>query len=502
MSTNLQIEISKLSLDLKNYRTVPQKKEADAIKAMISIKPERFFAVLESLIEDGYLPTENIIVLKDGENYVVKEGNRRIAALKLIHGIYKSSDFGLPSSIIDSISKLDSNWKSENIKVPCTIFSLKEADKVDKVVTLAHGKGEKASRDPWNSVARARHNRDVKGGSEAGLDLLEKYLKKGNNLNNQQKERYGGEYKLSILDEALRKIHSRLNFQNSSDLATKYPNVPYLLELEKVMLDIGLELLTFDIIRNQSNDFPSNYGIPSIVISTNTNNTKQTENSVTANPNTTTITTSPVQSNTVNNANPLVKSTPTIVNSNQNNSPASSSPVTNNTITSNIASTSVSSVKSTPKALAVNDPKQISNLLKKFAPRGANRQKVVTLRDEIRKLKISDNPIAFCFLLRSMFEISAKAYSIDNNLPLTKSGGKDKSLVELLRGITAHITNNNANTAMVKILHGAMTEIGKTEGILSVTSMNQLVHNPAFSIVPSDVCIMFGNIYPLLESMN
>ena len=89
MPTTAQIEVSKLKLDLKNFRTVPQKKEADAIKAMISIKPDRFFAVMESIIEDGYLPTENIIVLKDGTDNIVKEGNRRIAALKLIHGLYK-----------------------------------------------------------------------------------------------------------------------------------------------------------------------------------------------------------------------------------------------------------------------------------------------------------------------------------------------------------------------------------------------------------------------------
>jgi len=55
---------------------------------------------------------------------------------------------------------------------------------------------------------------------------------------------------------------------------------------------------------------------------------------------------------------------------------------------------------------------------------------------------------------------------------------------------------------MVKTLHGAMTEIGKSDGILSVTSMNQLVHNPSFSVLSGDICTLFGNIYPLLEAMN
>lgn len=479
MPTTSQIEVSKLKLDLKNFRTVHQKKEADAIKAMISIKPERFFAVMESIIEDGYLPTENIIVLKDGTDNIVKEGNRRIAALKLIYGLYKLSDFGLPTSITDSISKIDAKWKAENLKVPCTVFSLKEADKVDRVVTLAHGKGEKASRDPWNSIARARHNRDVKSASEHGLDLLEKYLKNGANLNSQQKERWGGEYPLTVLDEALRKSFARLGFTNVADLVKKYPLNNKLAELENILLDIGLEQIKFETLRNSQLDFPTNYGIPPIVVPpvTSPANTAQTN------------TTAPNPTNT--NANPS--------NTNNQNNPTTTNPPTTST-TTNSSSTTPSTT--TPKAVAVNDPKHVANLLKKFAPRGTNRQKVVTLRDELKKLKIADNPIAFCFILRSMFEISGKAYSADHNLSMTKSGGKDKTLVEVLRGITLHLTSNNSNTQMTKVLHGAMTEIGKSEGLLSVTSMNNLVHNPLFSIAPSDICILFGNVYPLLEAMN
>ena len=478
MPSSSQIEVSNLKLDLKNFRTVPQKKEADAIKAMISIKPDRFFAVMESIIEDGYLPTENIIVLKDKTYNIVKEGNRRIAALKLILGYYKLSDFGLPTSITDSISKLDPKWKTDNLKVPCTVFSEKEADKVDRVVTLAHGKGEKASRDPWNSVARARHNRDIKGASEHGLDLLEKYLKLGTNLNNQQKDRWGGEYPLTVLDEALRKSFSRLGFANVLDLVKKYPKLSeYLPEFENILLEIGLEQIKFETLRNFQLDFPTNYGIPPIVVPI------------------TIPSASSGQTNTITQAS--TNTPPNNSSTTDQGNSASSNPTTasthNNTTTS---------ATTAPKAVAVNDPKHVAHLLKKFAPRGANRQKVVTLRDELKKLKIADNPIAFCFILRSMFEISGKAYSADHGLSMTKSGGKDKTLVEVLRGITAHLTNNNSNTQMVKVLHGAMTELGKSDGLLSVTSMNNLVHSPVFTISPTDLCTVFSNIYPLLEAMN
>lgn len=487
MPTTAQLEIEKLSIDLKNFRTTPQKKESDAVKAMISIKPDRFFAIMESIIEDGYLPTENIILLKDGTKFIVKEGNRRIAALKLIHGHYRISDYGIPSSIIEKIKALDAIWKKDNAKVPCTVFNSSEADKADKVVTLAHGKGEKASRDPWNSVARARHNRDVKNASEPALDILEKYLKTGLNLTGQQKERWGGDYPLTVLNEALSKIYSRFGVASSAELAKKYPKINFLSGVEEMIRDIGLEQLETREIRNTDNghDFALKYNIkpisqpqtpsqPASAGASNANNASAQGTAGTTQPGTTTTPNAQNQNTTTNN------------------SQAQSAQQT----------TQNASQPTGPRAYAINDPKHVSALLKKFSPRGHNRQKVVALRDELKKLKINDNPIAFCLILRSIFEISAKVYANEKSISLTKSGGKEKKLAELLRDITNNLTNNNSNMAMVKVLHGAMTEIAKTDGLLSITSMNQLVHNTTFSIVPQDICTLFGNIYPLLESMN
>ncbi len=485
MPTTAQLEIEKLSIDLKNFRTTPQRKESDAVKAMISIKPDRFFAIMESIIEDGYLPTENIILLKDSSKLIVKEGNRRIAALKLIHGHFRINDYGIPSSIIDKIRALDATWKRENAKVPCTVFSSSEADKADRVVTLAHGKGEKASRDPWNSVARARHNRDVKKAFEPALDILEKYLKAGQNLTGQQKERWGGDYPLTVLNEAINKIHSRFQVISSAELAKKYPKVNFLSGLEEMIRDIGLEQLETRDFRNIDtvNEIALRYNIllpPQPQVTPQPAGTANTNNTNSQNP------TAQTQANAT--------STPNA--QNQNTASNNTQPQAGQQTTQN------SNPPAAPRAYSINNPKYVAAQLKKFSPRGNNRQKVVALREELKKLKINDNPIAFCLILRSIFEISAKVYAQEKSISLTKSGGKEKKLAELLRDITNDLTNNNANIAMVKILHGAMTEIAKTDGLLSITSMNQLVHNTTFSIVPQDICTLFGNIYPLLESMN
>ena len=468
MSKSQQVDFSTLSFDLSNLRMMPQKSEKKAIHVMIAIKSDRFFAVIDSILDDGYLGTENLIVLNDGKKLVVKEGNRRIAALKLIHGKFNIDDFALPDSIKTKINGLSSQWKKENKLIPCLIFDKKDIDKANKIVSLTHGKGEKASRDPWSSVAKARHNRDENGITETGLDLLEKYLKKGKNLTEQQKERWSGDYYITVLDEALKTLVKKYKYSKADEIVDNYPKIKYRISLEDILLNIGLGNIGFSLIRDKNSDFTVAYGFP-------------------ANPTQTTAT-SGQSSGTQQGSTTSTNGSASISNNGENSGNAS-------------GSTSASSSTQTPKAAATNTQRHVRALLRKFAPRG-NRQKVVTLKNELLTLSIKNNPIAFCFILRSMFEISAKAYCTDNNLRTTQSSGRDKNLSAILTTVTSHLTNGNSNTGMVKTLHGALTEITNPNRILSVTSMNQLVHSQNFSVQQSDICTLFSNIYPLLEAMN
>ena len=361
-----------------------------------------------------------------------------------------------PNHIQEKINGITSQWKQGNDKVPCTIFEATEKSLVERIVSMVHGKGEKAGRDQWNAVARARHNRDVNSVKETGLDLLEKYIKVGKNINSDQRERWAGDYPLSVLDEVLRKYHSDFGGKSSKELAINYPKVIKRDFLEVVISEIGLKIIGFNIVRDEK-EFFERYAVISGRLASGLGSTTS-------------------------------------------GLPASQNP----TLGTDNPTSGAKSTK--PVAVAINDPIAVSRTLKAFKPVGKNRGKVVTLRDEAVKLKLKGNPLAFCFILRSMFEISAKAYCDDHattsNLTAVKADGSDRSLVDVLRDVTAHLISNGIEKSMKKRLHGAMTEIAKPDGILSVTSMNQLVHNPSFSIISSDICVLFGNIFPLLEEMN
>ncbi|HSI48936.1 MAG TPA: hypothetical protein VLA61_11740 [Ideonella sp.] len=481
MPTNQQVPVKSLKLDLGNYRTVKQIDEKTAIEAIIAVNPDWFWALTESLLETGYLPTENIIIQSDESTrpkLTVKEGNRRISALKLILGVYPHEKYLTPGNIASKINQLTPKWKRENFKVPCVIYDSGESDTVNRIQSLTHGKGERAGRDAWNPVARARHNRDENGASEPALDLLEKYLKEGKNHTSQQAQRWAGEFRLSVLEEAMKRLAPRLEVKNSPELAKAYPNISQKSALDEIILNIGLENITFDSLRKR--DIASEYGIAVAQIDKESSRSSAKASK----------SADPAGNGSSSGANGAT---------NKKNGPEGSRAAGGK---DNAAANAV------PKrlaAVAIQDVRQVSRTLKAFSPKGKYREKLVSLLIEVKLLKLKTHPIAFCFLLRSMFEVSAKAYCQDHKGDVpdpTDKSGRDRPLVDILRDITKHLTQNGANKEAARRLHGPMTEIARTDGILSVTSMNQLVHNPRFSHQPGDLAILFGNVFPLLEDMN
>lgn len=462
MPTTSSLLVQDLRLDLTNYRMVEQATELDAVRAMVETRPEYFWALTESLVDDGYLPTENILVLQgSGSTRTVKEGNRRIAALKLILGQFNNSNVDVPDGIATKISVLNSAWKTANSKVPCAIYTAAEKTKLDRIVQLAHGKGDKASRDQWNALARARYNRNEQNGSEPGLDFLESYLKLGKNVNAHQRGLWGGVFPLSVLDEAIKRLAPRCGEKSAPDLANKYPKIKKRENLEAVAHDIGQGLLTFPIIRDPRKDFAVQYGFP------------------------------PLKSS-------LIQRT------SKTNAPSAG---TDRKAKPNAQKTHTSTKQ---PAISITDPKAVKHALSKLKILGDNRGKVVALRDEACKLNVLNTPMTFCIVLRTMIELSALAYSVDHTgdplLKRTKKDGRDKPLADFLKEVMQHMItampSRNDQTEVRRILHGASAELTRSDSILSVTSMNQIVHDATFSVTPSDVISRFGNILPLLERLN
>jgi hypothetical protein len=328
--------------------------------------------------------------------------------------------------------------------------------------------------------------RDVLKSNESALDILEEYLKSGTNLTPDQAERWAGDFPLSVLEEAIKRLAPRLGASSAPDLAKQYPAISHRNEFDAILLNIGLQNIRFETIRRKGTDFAAKYGIPPIAPSGGSGG-------------------SPGGAGAGGSRGSAGGSGGS---GGGGASGGTGRPVGGGSGTPG-GSAGTGGSGSKTAAVPINDPRSVKRVLKKFRPLGNGRDKVVTLRDEALKLDLKDNPIAFCFLLRSMFEISAKAYCDDHKATSTltaeKADGSDRRLADVLKDIYAHMVTlptGKPDPAIQRQLHGALTDLTTPERLLSITSMNNLVHNRSFLITTDNVCITFGNIYPLLEAMN
>jgi hypothetical protein len=482
MSTVQRIDVKALGIDLGNFRTGIQSDEVSAVRTMIATAPTKFWGLMDSLLDLEYLPTENIIVLKDKgpTGLVVKEGNRRIACLKLIHGYISDPTIELPPHIQGKVNDKDVAWLTQNLTVPCIVYPMKDGPIVDRIVSMTHGKGQLASRDPWEAIAKARHNRDMEGKSEPALNLFEKYLISARNHTPDQAERWSGSYPLTVLDEAMKKGAVRFGCKTAKELADSYPKVQHAGVLNQLIYDVGQKVVETRDFRD-SDVFLNNYNLPDPTVTggggaggsgTGGGGTGGggTGGGGTGGGGT--------------------------------GGGGTGGGGTGGSGTGGGATGGGRTGRGPGKAAPLNDPKSVKKVLSKYAPRGSDQAKLATLVKELKDLNIDKTPHAFCFVLRSIFEIGAKQYASVYQIPLMKSGGKDKTLLDLLRDASTHLTAGKPPMdPLVKRLHGGLQELANPHGFLSITSLNQLVHNPKFSAKPGDICVVFHNVFPFLEEL-
>jgi len=97
-----QLKIADLLLDLENPRISRAGGQNDALQKILEDQGVKLIVLAESIIEDGGLnPMDRFLVIKSPDiegKYVVIEGNRRLASIKILHN---------PAGIRDVLSEQD-----------------------------------------------------------------------------------------------------------------------------------------------------------------------------------------------------------------------------------------------------------------------------------------------------------------------------------------------------------------------------------------------------------
>jgi hypothetical protein len=153
------IPVSQLMLDVQNPRHEPVPSQREATVALIEDQGDRLTRLGRNIAENGLNPMERMIVLKNGRNYTVLEGNRRLAVLKL----FNNPELANGTELESAFKELAKEAKPPTA-VECTVAPSREA--AAPWIKLRHGgQAEGVGVVPWSALASSRF--DVKPGSQA-----------------------------------------------------------------------------------------------------------------------------------------------------------------------------------------------------------------------------------------------------------------------------------------------------------------------------------------------
>lgn len=447
------IALKDLKLDLTNSRTMPQPDESAAIRAMAAISPNRFWGLMKDLLTNGYVPVEMIVVLERAPgDYIVFEGNRRVGALKLAHGLVTKPVF-VTAPTLEYAKLATPGWMQRTSELPCLVFPSSKADDAYAIVARTHAHGQDASRDEWESLAKARFARDHQSKTNHVLQMFESFLKTNSSLSGLEKESWAGNYRFSLLDEAMGKAAAVLSYTSGSALAYEYLQGRRVVPLDCLMLLIGRDYaFTFEVMRGDVGGWTVRCGISVSV---------------------------PVAAPASGkNAAAAPKKTP-------------------------VSAKKVTQAKPAPSTPPANDWRSVRASLKALSITHPARAKISQLREEIAALDGESCVLVFCAAMRSLLEMSVRAYAQLHGIPAQDAGGTDKKFRVLLDDVVKHYnalaTTDKTSATQLKSAQGEFTDPKKP---LSWQWLSDMNHNHVAYAGPADILTQFHKVLPILQKLN
>lgn len=152
------LDVSSLDFDTQNPR-FPSEVAAGPTDELIEkfVRDERLLEVIESIANQGYFAGEPLLVVPHKKRFVVLEGNRRLAALKLLTGELDPPDGRI------SIENALEDAKFRPKSVPCLVFEDRQA--ILKYLGFRHITGIKA----WSALQKARYVKRLRDESYSNL---------------------------------------------------------------------------------------------------------------------------------------------------------------------------------------------------------------------------------------------------------------------------------------------------------------------------------------------
>lgn len=167
--TERTVAVTSLSLDPLNPRIPPAEHRLDQRELIAElVEHENVLELAKDIAESGFAPLESLIGLvdeDDGKSYVL-EGNRRLAALKLL-----LSPETAPEPALKKARRLSQSIKHDTIRRVRVLF----APSREASAPLIMQKHTRQQIEKWSPVMQARFYRSLTDAGLSGADLVRRY---------------------------------------------------------------------------------------------------------------------------------------------------------------------------------------------------------------------------------------------------------------------------------------------------------------------------------------
>lgn len=224
-----KIKIENLVLDQKNPR-LPKTIDSEVSIIEYMIDKEQILNILEDIANIGLSPIEYTAVLKEGSNYIVLEGNRRVSALKLLNN---PELIPLYSKKINDILSNTSN-KIESIE--CVVFDKREDARMwleRKHSGQQNGVGTKS----WSAEQKTRFEGGRSNNNTLAVSIID--FAKKNHIKEAETE--------GILTTVTRFLANPA-FRNSIGLRSNTKDLEIVIDIPKEDFILALEKFIFDVV--------------------------------------------------------------------------------------------------------------------------------------------------------------------------------------------------------------------------------------------------------------
>ena len=247
----IDCSIDQLLLNSENPRNESAANQRDALQKILDDQEEKLFVLAEDIVEAGLSPMDRMLVLrekKDSERFIVLEGNRRIAALKILSNPSVLTSLHVKPPLQKRFEVLCKRFVRDEIE-PIASYEVADREEGNRWILLRHtGENEGRGIVPWSGLATSR----FKGGDPA-LQALE-FVRNYGNLSDTQKHLLINSFPITTLDRLLstREVRDLIGVDVvGRKLSTVLPAEEIIKPLRRMVLDLVEKKINVSQLKNK-----------------------------------------------------------------------------------------------------------------------------------------------------------------------------------------------------------------------------------------------------------